>query len=89
MASGLSVYWALDKNYGVWWKYAGCASREQSKLGMGATWYRWIERGIKADKHRMNRFMAASKVLGEETIAGSAAGQGQGQSQRGQGGSET
>ncbi|KAG4413913.1 hypothetical protein IFR04_012964 [Cadophora malorum] len=36
-------------------------------------------------------FMAASKVLGEETIAGSAAGQGQGQSQqqRGQGGSET
>ncbi|KAK0110109.1 hypothetical protein ONS95_002764 [Cadophora gregata] len=36
-------------------------------------------------------FMAASKVLGEETIAGSAAGQGQGESQqqRGQSGSET
>ncbi|KAJ5053718.1 uncharacterized protein L3040_000009 [Drepanopeziza brunnea f. sp. 'multigermtubi'] len=32
-------------------------------------------------------FMAASKVLGEETVAGSAAGQGQ--TQRGQGGSET
>lgn len=35
------------------------------------------------------RFMAASKVLGEETIAGSAAAQGQGQQQRGQGGSDT
>ncbi|PVH80182.1 hypothetical protein DL98DRAFT_515674 [Cadophora sp. DSE1049] len=36
-------------------------------------------------------FMAASKVLGEETIAGSAGGQAQGQSQqqRGQGGSDT
>lgn len=33
-----------------------------------------------------NRFMAASKVLGEETIAGSATSQGQ---QRGNGGSES